>query len=323
MNFVDESKSFTHQSEINYPIEKVFPQFNNLQNFSSWNDFFTEKKDVSYAFFTPYEGKGSSMKYTDKSSSESGDFFIRYSNPGKTIRYQLFEGKNNNPYLIDVKFIPEGTKTKIFWNIHTPKRSYLKRSINLLAEDFFVENIDKSMKNLYQLLGNKVDRDQKLASIKYDSIMVENREGELLLGVNVSTRNTKDILFKNVIMNHGKVVNYVKSDLGKKDDEFGMPVMLTNPANLKDKEVSYFYGVPLSKRISVSDNNFSFQTLNPSKVYYIYYQGNYNNRVKNIQELLKKAKKDTLRNGQLMEEFLEEPVDNQDVKLKLSLPVYR
>jgi hypothetical protein len=80
--------------------------------------------------------------------------------------------------------------------------------------------------------------------------------------------------------------------------------------------------VPLSKRISVSDNNFSFQTLNASKVYYIYYQGNYNNRIK-YSGLLKKAKKDTLRNGQLMEEFLEEPADNQDVKLKLSLPVYR
>ena len=124
-------------------------------------------------------------------------------------------------------------------------------------------------------------------------------------------------------MNHGKVVNYVRSDLGKKDDEFGTPVLLTNAANLKDKEVSYFYGVPLPKRISVSDNNFTFQTLNAGKVYYIYYQGNYNNRLRSVQELLKKAKKDTLRNGQLMEEFLEEPFDNQAVKLKLSLPVYR
>ena len=153
--------------------------------------------------------------------------------------------------------------------------------------------------------------------------MVENREGGLLLGVNVSTRNTKDILFKNVIMNHNKVLNFVKSDLAKKDDEFGTPVLMTNPANLKDKEVSYFYGVPLSKRTSVSDNNFNFQTINPSKMYVIYYRGNYNSRIKNIQELVKKAKKDTLRNGQLMEEFLEEPAENQDVKLKLSLPVYR
>lgn len=323
MNFVDESKSFTHQSEIDYPVDKVFPQFNNLQNFVSWNDFFTEKKNLSYSFFAPYEGIGSAMKFTDKNKEEFGDMFIRYSNVNRTLRYQLFDGENENPYLIDVKFIPKGNKTQMYWNVHTPKRSYLERSLNLIAEDFFISNIDKSMKNLYQLLGNKVNKDLQLASIKYDSIMVENREGALLLGVNVSTRNTKDQFFKNVLMNHGKVVNFVRSDLGKKEDEFGTPVLITNPANLKDKEISYFYGVPLSKRISVSDNNFSFQTLNASRVYYVYFQGNYQNRVKNIQELLKKAKKDTLRNGQLLEEFLEEPTDNQDVKLKLSLPVFR
>lgn len=323
MNFVDESKSFVHHSEIDYPIDKVFPQFNNLQNFTAWNDFFKGKEDVSYSFFTPYEGIGSAMKFSDKKNDDFGDLFIRYSNTNRTLRYQLFEGESENPYLIDIKFIPSGNKTKLIWNVHTPKRSYLERSLNLVAEDFFVENIDKSMKNLYQLLGNKVDKDQQLASVKYDSIMVENREGGLLLGVNVSTRNTKEILFKNVLMNHSKVLNFIKSDLAKKDDEFGVPVLLTNPVNLKDKEISYFYGVPLSKRVSVSDNNFNFQTLNASRVYVIYFQGNYNNRIKNIQELMKKAKKDTLRNGQLMEEFLEEPTDVQDVKLKLSLPVFR
>lgn len=323
MNFVDESKSFVHHSEIAYPVEKVFPQFNNLQNFTAWNDFFNGKDDISYQFFMPYEGIGSAMKFSDKKNDEFGDMFIRYSNPNRTLRYQLFEGESENPYLIDVKFIPAGEKTKMVWNIHTPKRSYLERSLNLVAEDFFVENIDKSMKNLYALLGNKVNKDQLLASVKYDSIMIENSEGGLLLGVNVSTRNTKDMLFKNVLMNHNKVLNFVKSDLAKKDDEFGVPVLLTNASNLKDKEISYFYGVPLSKRVSVSDNNFNFQTINASKTYVIYYQGNYNNRTKNIQELLKRVKKDTLRNGQLMEEFLEEPSDDQDVKLKLSLPVYR
>jgi len=323
MNFVDESKSFVHHSEIAYPVDKVFPQFNNLQNFTTWNDFFNGKEDISYSFFTPYEGLGSSMKFSDKKSGDFGDLFIRYSNTNRTLRYQLFEGESENPYLIDVKFIPSGNKTKMIWNIHTPKRSYLERSLNLVAEDFFVENIDKSMKNLYQLLGNKVDKDQQLASVKYDSVMVENREGGILLGVNVSTRNTKEIIFKSVLMNHNKVLNFVKSDLAKKDDEIGVPVLLTNASNLKDKEISYFYGIPLSKRVPVSDNNFNFQTLNASKVYVIYFQGNYNNRIKNIQELLKRAKKDTLRNGQLMEEFLEEPTDVQDVKLKLSLPVYR
>ncbi|MCG2792126.1 MAG: polyketide cyclase [Weeksellaceae bacterium] len=323
MTFLEERQSFVHYSEIDYPVDKVFPQFSSLQNFTTWNDFFMAKRDASYSFFTPYSGMGSSLKFSNKNKDDEGDLFIRYSNPNRTLRYQLFEGKSENPYLIDVKFIPSGEKTKLVWYIHTPRRKLLERSLNLTAEDFFVKTIDKSIKNLYQLLGNKVDKDQLLASVKYDSLMLENREGGLLLGVNVSTRNTKDILFKNVLMNRNKVLNFVKSDLRKKDDEFGNPVLLTNPANLKDKEISYFYGVPLSKRISVSDNNFNFQTVNGSKVYVIYFQGNYNDRLKSIQELLKKAKKDTLRNGQLTEEFLEEPADVQSVKLKLSLPVYR
>jgi hypothetical protein len=40
-------------------------------------------------------------------------------------------------------------------------------------------------------------------------------------------------------------------DLGKKDDEFGYPILITDADNYKDKEVSYFLGIPLSKKIGV------------------------------------------------------------------------
>ncbi len=36
---VDESKNFTIEKEIDYPVDKVFAQFNNLQNFTRWNNF--------------------------------------------------------------------------------------------------------------------------------------------------------------------------------------------------------------------------------------------------------------------------------------------
>ena len=66
MTFVAESKSFTVEKEINYPVDKVFPQFNNLQNFSRWSGFFARNKNLTFDFFTPYEGQGSSMSYHDK-----------------------------------------------------------------------------------------------------------------------------------------------------------------------------------------------------------------------------------------------------------------
>lgn len=324
MTFVDESKSFTIEKEINYPIEKVFPQFNNLQNFSQWNSFFSDNDHFGFDYFSPYEGQGSSMKFYDKKDEDIfGDLFIRYENPNKTLRFQLFEGKKSNPYLIDVKFIPNQNKTKIIWYIHTPKQPFLKRSLNLISEDYIADQIDKSMKNLFLNLGNKVDKEQLRSTLKFDSLMVEDEVGQLLLGINVSTKNDKKMLFKNIVINHNKVVNFVKMDLGKKNDEFGEPILVTDADGFKDKEISYFYGIPLSKRIGVSDNNFSFRTLNSSKNYVIYYKGTYEGRVKAIQELLQKAKKDTLRTGELQQTFLEEPNDENSVVIKLSLPVFR
>ncbi len=324
MTFVDESKNFTIEKEINYSVDKVFPQFNNLQNFTRWNAFFTENQELAFQYFTPYEGMGSSMTFHEKKTgTRFGDFYIRYENHNQTLRYMLFEGKNNNPYLIDLKFQPQGEKTKIIWFIHTPKQPLLKRSLNLITEDYIVDNIDKSMKNLYNLLGNKIDKDRQRESIKFDSLMVENKEGQLLIGINVTTKNAKDALFKNIMMNHNKVLNYVTMDLAKRSDEYGEPVMITDADNFKDKEISYFYGIPLPKRTAVSDNSFIFRTVNASKNYVIYYQGNYAGRSKAIQQLLQKAKKDTMRTGELQQVFVEEPASESDIKLKLSLPIFR
>lgn len=324
MLFVDESKSFTVETEINYPVEKVFPQFSNLQNFATWNTVFTDHKNLSTQFFSPYEGKGAAMAFHNGDDSGfNGELFLRYSNPLKTLRYHLFPDNSSYPYQIDIKFQPVQEKTKVTWFIHTPKQPLLKRSLNLNSEDYFADNIHRSMKNLFSLLGNKVNRENMVANLKLDSIMVEEQEGQLLLGVNVSTKNDKNALIRNIVLNHNKVYNYVSMDLGKKSDEFGTPVLITDPDNLKDKEVSYFYGIPLSKREGISDNNFSFRTVNSARNYVIYYRGNYSGQMRSVQQLIQKAKKDSLRYGQLHQIFVEEPTAEKEVLMKLSLPVYR
>lgn len=322
--FVDESKNFQIEKEVDYPVDKVFSQFNNLQNFTRWNNFFTSSQSIDIDYYTPYEGKGSAISYMDQKNDMDGEMFIRYENLNKTLRYQLFENKNENPTLVDVKFKPlSATKTKIIWYVHTPKLSVLKRVKNFWTEDRFADNIDKSMVNLKNVLGNKVEKDNQMASIKYDSLMVENEEDKLLLGINVSASNKKDALYKNIVMNYNKVYNFVTMDLGKKDDEFGYPVLLTDADNYKDKEVSYFLGIPLSKKIGVTDNNFSFRTINPTQNYIMYYKGTYAGRVKAIQQLIQKAKKDEMRYGDVRQTFIERPMEEQDVNMKLSLSVYK
>ena len=322
--FVDESKTFTVEKEVNYPVEKVFPQFNNLQNFSRWNAYFSDSKKMALQFYEPYEGPGASMSFTNAQTDRSGEMFVRYVNPNHTLKYQLFETKKGNPYNIGIKFSPSGTThTKITWYVQTPRQPLLLRSANFFSEGDFLSNLDASMNHLSGLLSNKMDKDEQLAAIKFDSLMVENTAGQLLLGINVSASNQKQALFKNIILNHNKVYNFVTVDLGKQDDEFGLPMLLTDASNYKDKEVSYFYGLPLPRRVGISDNNFLFRSVNPSKSFVIYYKGKYEGRVKAVQQLLQKAKKDTLRNGELQQTFLEAPSDGKDVAIKLALPVYR
>lgn len=322
--FVDESKNFTIEKEIDYPVDKVFAQFNNLQNFTRWNNFFTSSQSIDIDYYTPYEGQGSSISYTDPKNDRNGEMFIRYENPNRTLRYQLFEDRNENPTLVDVKFKPlSAQKTKITWIVHTPKLSVLRRVENFWTEDRFSENIDKSMVNLKNVLGNKVEKDNLMAAIKYDSLMVENEEDKLLLGINVSTSNKKDALYKNIVMNYNKVYNYVTMDLGKRDDEFGYPTLITDADNYKDKEVSYFLGIPLSKKTGVTDNNFSFRSLSPTQNYVMYYKGSYEGRVKAIQQLIQKAKKDEMRFGDIRQTFIERPTNDREVNIKLSLSVYK
>ncbi|WP_312076077.1 polyketide cyclase [Chryseobacterium sp.] len=322
--FVDENKDFTIEREVDYPLAKVYSQFDNLQNFTRWNNYYSSSKTIKIDYYSPYEGEGSAISYKDPAKDSDGEMFIRYAKQDKGLRYQLFEGDNENPTVIEVKFEKvSDEKTHIKWVVHTPKLPVWTRVQNFWTEDRFTENINKSMVNLKNVLGNKVEKDNQLAAIKYDSIMVEKDESQMLLGVNVSTSNKKDALYKNLSMNYNKVYNFVTIDLGKKDDEFGYPMMISDPDNFKDKEISYFVGIPLSKKEGVSDNNFSFRTINGAEKYIIYYKGNFAGSVKAIQQLVQKAKKDEFRYGDVSHTFIEPPVENQDVNVKISLSVFK
>lgn len=322
--FVDENKDFTIERDVNYPLEKIYSQFDNLQNFTRWNNFYSNSKTIKIDYYSPYEGEGSAISYKDPLQDSEGEMFIRFASKNKGLRYQLFENNNENPTVIDVKFkkVSE-TQTHIKWVVHTPKLPVWTRVKNFWSEDKFTENINKSMVNLKNVLGNKVEKDNQLAAIKYDSIMIEKDESQMLLGINVSASNKKDALYRNLVMNYNKVYNFVTIDLGKKEDEFGFPIMISDPDNFKDKELSYFVGIPLSKKEVVTDNNFSFRTVNAAEKYIIYYRGNFDGVTRAVKQLMEKAKKDEMRYGDVLHTFIEPPVENQEVNIKISLSVFK
>lgn len=323
MYSIEEKKTFVVEKELPYSVDKVFPQFENFQNFVRWEDYFSSNKDYKYTYFEPYEGQGSSMSFSNLKKNDGGEMFIRYVNPLRTIKYELYDRTQSTAYKIGVKFLPKGETTKIIWSVETPKLPLMKRFLTLISEEDIESRINKSIKNLTQLLSGKVEREIMVNQIKYDSIIVEEREPRLLLGINVSTSNKKEMLWKNININHNKLISFVTKDLGKREDEFGFPILLTEVGGFKEKEISYFYGVPLSKKESIGDNNFVFRNQEKAQVYSIYYKGKYDNRLPVINKLLSRVKKDSLRNGVLEELFLESPVEDKEVVIKISLPVFK
>ncbi|MHA6727431.1 SRPBCC family protein [Chryseobacterium sp. A301] len=318
------STQYTIEKNVDYPLEKVFPMFRDLKQFARWNVLVKGSESSQIHFFRPYEGKGASLHYFDPKNNHTMEMFLRYENPNSTLRYQLFEGTESLPYLIDLKFKELGpNQTKIRWSVKTPSRSVFKSSLSRWNEEEFRKIVDQSVLTLSSVLSNRVDRDQLLSKITYDSLMVEEQQGALLVGVNVSTSNHGDALFKNIVLNHNKVFNYITTDLGKDEEEFGFPILVSQAQNTKSSEVSYFYGFPVSKRSALSDNSFSFKTLNAAKTYVLYYKGPFEKRQRAVAKLVAKAKADSLRYGELSQRFFQAPKENAEVNLKLSLPVFR
>lgn len=63
-------------------------------------------------------------------------------------------------------------------------------------------------------------------------------------------------------------------------------------------------------------------TLKLQRLLVAYYKGNYEGRKKTIANLVAEAKKREMSVGELTEVFVEPPIENQDVILKIALQIY-
>lgn len=322
MYFLEDKKTFVVEREYTHPLDKVYPQFYDFQNYVRWNEPFYSDKKYNFRFFTPYQGKGSSVSFiSSEDQAESGETFIKEIGKNQEINYHLYKKNQRFPYKIGVKFLPKNQKTKVVWTIETPEQPFMLRFMNFITNENILSEIQKSTENLAVILSGKVGKELIVSDIKYDSIMLENQPLRLFLGINVSAKNTGKDLFRNIIINHNKLANFVTKDLAKSEDEYGYPSLFTVVGGLNKKEISYFYGMPFSKKENIHNNNFVYVNIPKSDNYVVFYKGNYNQRHRAVEKLLNKAKKDSMKHGKLEELFVEQPVEGKEVVLKLSLPV--
>ncbi len=320
MLFVDESKTYDFTEDLPFPIGKVSDNFENMQHFSEWKQLTEDDHDLSYTFYSPYRGTGSSLHFVNrKDSLINGDVFLRYANPPYTFKYQIFSGRGESPYTIDIKLQKKSDAlTRVFWKLSTPKQPLLRRSAAFFSDDEIRENFDHSMSRLRAVLSGKVDRENMLGNIQYDSVVVEQQPERLLLGLNSSAAGKKEILGRSVELTYAKLHNFLTKDLGRKESEFGETEMITALENFRENHVSYFLGVAVKDRQPLNDNSFTYRNLPASRALVIYYKGNYAGMINKVELLARHAKDNGYRPRELVQTFLTDP-GNDDTIIKLSL----
>lgn len=304
----DNNEVFKGKTEINYPMEKIIPQFRNLQLFTQWNEYFQINKDLKIDYFLPHEGKGSSISFSENKNNIKGDLMIK-EEKDQFIRYYIFEKNNTQPHILDLRFSGKNKKTNISWTLKNSKQEAEEPFFGYESEEGFYKFIDKSTDNLKYILAHRIDKEEQLKNIKFDTIFTENFSSELTLGV--STLSKSGLLFKNIIKDYNKVYNFMKTDLQKKEEQIDFLILINSTQNPKAKESSYFLGVPISKKENFSDNNFNYKNLPSSKSYTIFYKGLYQNRLSAVQKIKYLAKKNNETEEMLIQTFISPPEDEK------------
>ena len=83
-----------------------------------------------------------------KDKNKYGEVFVRKIKENKSISYELYQERKEVPYKINVNFYPKGDKTKIVWQINTPKYPLLLRfkAAESDTESYINNNITVSIK---------------------------------------------------------------------------------------------------------------------------------------------------------------------------------
>lgn len=318
---IEKSEKVKVEKKLSFPLVKIFSQYNNLQNFVRWNEDVLDNKKLFINYYQPYQGVGSAMSYQNKKGDIQGELFIVKEEEGKAITYQFFSG-NKTPLYIDVFFTKiSESETKVTYVIEKPAKTIWEKAMSYRKEEPTFFMMDKEFNRLESVLSNKIDKEKWLTNITYDSIMLENQPEQLLLGRYFSVMNKPDMITQKVNKSIAQLEQYMEVILEKKTDEYGFPTLIKSPHQIKNKQFYYYIGIPLSQSMRLEEKQYGFRSVESSLVLSIYYKGNYHQADSAVKQLINKAKKDSMKYGEIQQIFLEIPPNRGDVMMKIILPV--
>jgi hypothetical protein len=119
--------------------QKVFPQVNDLHNWSSWSPWAKLDPNMKMTFTGPAAGTGAAYSWNGNSKVGEGRMTIVESRANELVRIKLefmkpFAATNASEFA----FQPQGSQTNVTWSM-TGKRNFMMKAMSL------VMNMDKML----------------------------------------------------------------------------------------------------------------------------------------------------------------------------------
>lgn len=143
------------EKELEYPVEMVFEEFNNMSEFSKWEPWTHEDSAATKEFYSPYRGKGAGYKWSSK--GKSGEITILASTKNDSLVYDLEGYDLGKKSEMIIRFSSETPQTtKVVWTTESEKIKYFSRYYAYFTSDRIKEKLMKGFEFLETKLQNAV-----------------------------------------------------------------------------------------------------------------------------------------------------------------------
>jgi hypothetical protein len=127
-----EDFSITRSTTMSVPPQTIFPQVNDLHNWSAWSPWAKLDPDMKMMFAGPEAGNGAAYTWAGNSKVGEGRMTIVESRPSELVRIKLefmkpFTATNAAEFI----FQPQGTQTTVTWSM-TGKRNFMTKAMSLV-----------------------------------------------------------------------------------------------------------------------------------------------------------------------------------------------
>lgn len=267
--FLPKTMHIEQEKVYNNPVEEVFQNFNDLNKFTSFNEWTSKDEDIILNFSK--QTKGLNAKYSWKSEDKSigeGSMKIMEVSDNEFINYELQfgESKGNTAEIIFQKV--DDNKTKVIWSFDSEEAKYPFQIFNLLMKKPVGDNLNKSLINLESILN------QNKAEIHEDNnIIITENSTQKLFGVLQQTSVASDEIYTAIEESFGMVYSYLTDVVGKSPEQIGFPVILWKNYSIDNNNALFYCGYIVQENIDTAEE-FEYAEIPSGKSLNTQFRGN-------------------------------------------------